>query len=135
MTVDSDGLREIAGDCVTLVAGTFGRTLDWQLDSLRELDDVCRLLLAAGQLPADRLDLWWKVIGAYVGEVMIGAHDGRWIEHELAAGAYAIEIDGVIGFPFATAQRVLDGEPFKSLAAFGRTFEGLRDRPGGPVSP
>lgn len=130
MAPDTDGLREIAGECVDLVASQFGRTLDWQLDSLDELDAVCRQLLADGPLTGERFDLWWKVIGAYVGEVVIRAYDGEWSEDDRASGAYAVTVDGSTGFPFATTERVLEGEPFKSLASFGRTFPHI-GRPNG----
>ena len=129
MAVDTDGLRRIAGECVSLVSAEFGRTLDWRVDSLEQLDSVCELLLADGPLDDDRFDLWWQVVGAYVGEVVVRAYGGRWITHEQAAGAYAVSVDGSIGFPFAVTQRVLEGEQFKSLASFARVFPHLRDRP------
>lgn len=65
MTVlDRAGLQRIAAECVTLVARQFGRHLDWSLASLGELDAVCADLLADDPLNAQRLDLWWKLIGA-----------------------------------------------------------------------
>jgi hypothetical protein len=125
---DPDALRRIAGECVTLVAADFGRRLDWSLGSLAELDLVCASLLAEGPLEEQRLELWWKIIGAYTGEVVIRAYGGTWISHEQAAGAFAVSALGVTAFPFAVAGRVLSGEPFKSLASFGRAFPAVGER-------
>jgi hypothetical protein len=123
----SDGLAPIAAECVSLVAAEFGRTLDGELDSLAELDDVCAQLLADGPLTGERLELWWKLIGAYVGEVVVRAYDGEWITHHKAPGAYAIRVNGTVGFPFALTERVLEGEPFKSFATFGRIPPEIQD--------
>jgi len=66
MTVpDRAYLQRIATECVSLVASQFDRNLDWSLASLGELDAVCEDLLADGPLSDERLDLWWKLIGAY----------------------------------------------------------------------
>lgn len=119
-TPDRAALQRIAEECVALVADQFGRRLDWTPDSLADLDEVCALLLADGPLAAQRLDLWWKLIGAYTGEVLIRTYGGRWISHEEASGAYAVFVQGLTAFPFATADRVLRGEPYKSLASFVR---------------
>src|SRR5712692_9642573 len=116
---DPDARRRIAGECVTLVAADFGRRMDWSLGSLAELDLVCASLLAEGPLEEQRLELWWKVIRAY---------GGTWSAHEQAAGAFAVSALGVTAFPFALASRVLSGEPFKSLASFGRAFPAVGER-------
>lgn len=74
MTVDAAGLRAIAAECVKLVTAEFDRNLDWRLESLETLDEVCAHLLSAGPLNADRHDLWWKLVGTYVGEVVLAAN-------------------------------------------------------------
>lgn len=110
-----------------LVASQCGRTPDWQLDSLDDLDAACRQLLADGPLTGERFDLWCKVIGAYLGEVVIGpaAASGS-----ITTGPGRIRGEGQRRHRlFATTERVLEGEPFKSLSSFGRTFPDLRDRP------
>ena len=33
-------------------------------------------------LAGERRDLWWRLIGAYTGEVVIRAYGGEWLEHE-----------------------------------------------------
>ena len=43
--VESEVLREVAAECVGLVAQQFGVSLDWSLDSLTALDAVCSDLL------------------------------------------------------------------------------------------
>jgi hypothetical protein len=126
--VDREGLREIAAQCVALVAADFGRHLDWSVASLSELDDVCAELLAGGPLQGERLDLWWKLAGAYTGEVIVQAYGGQWITHEQAGGAYAVQALTVTGFPFALASRILTGEPSKSFASFARALPAISER-------
>jgi hypothetical protein len=119
---DPAAMRRIAGDCVKLVSEQFGRQLEWSMASLAQLDDVCAALLADGPLTGQRLDLWWKLVGAYTGEVVVRAYGGQWITDERQSGAPAIRALGITGFPFGTAQRVLSGEPGKSLASFARAL-------------
>ena len=132
MTGEPISLASIAGECVALVAAQFGRQLDWSVQSLVELDTVCAELLADGPLGEERLNLWWKLIGAYTGEVLVRAHGGQWITHDSAPGAFAVSVLGVTGFPFATTQRVLNGEQYKSLASFGRTLPAIAERSARP---
>jgi hypothetical protein len=127
---DADGLRSIAEECVSLSRDQFGARLDWSLESLAEVDRICEELLSEDPPSDKRRDLWWKLLGAYTGEVMVRSYGGRWVSHERARGAYAIEISEIIGFPFSTVSRVLDGEPFKSVASFGRVFPAIRDQAG-----
>jgi hypothetical protein len=96
---DSAGLRSAAADCVALVAAEYGTRLDWSVDSLAELDGVCASLLADGPLTDERLELWRKLIGAF-----------------------AVSVSGTTAFPFKVADRVLRGEPYKSLASFARAL-------------
>lgn len=94
-----------------------------------DLDEVCAQLTTDGALTGQRLDLWWKLIGAYLGEVVINAYQGSWIAHEQAPGAYAVDVLGVTGFPFSTAARILDADPFKSLASFARALPAIANQP------
>jgi hypothetical protein len=126
-TPDRAALQRIASECVALVAEQHDRRLDWTAESLTDLDEVCAELLAGGPLPTDRLDLWWKLVGAYTGEVLIRTHGGTWINHEKAGGAYAISVRGLTAFPFTTADRVLHAEPFKSLASFVRSMPAIAE--------
>jgi hypothetical protein len=121
-------LEPIAAECVKLVSQQFGRSLDWSVESLAELDAVCVDLLADGPLGEKRLDLWWKLIGAYTGEVLIRAYDGEWLNHESSSGAPGISVLGVTGFPFNIANKVLTGEEFKSLASFARALPAIAER-------
>ncbi|WP_199509853.1 hypothetical protein [Nucisporomicrobium flavum] len=121
-------LRRFAEECVALVGQQYGRRLDWSPESLDELDEVCELLLADGPLPDERLDLWWKLVGAYAGEVLIRAHGGSWTMHDAAQGAYAVSVQGMTALPFSTAQRVLSREPYKSLGSFVRAFPAILER-------
>jgi len=112
-------LPTVAQECVRLVAEAHGRDLDYSLDSLVALDQVCEDLLAAGPLPDQRRNLWSHLAGAYTGEVCLRAYGGEWIEQN---GENAISISGLTGFPFSTAYRVLSGEEGKSLASFARAI-------------
>jgi hypothetical protein len=129
---ESEVLSQVANECIGLVAKQFGVSLDWSLDSLTALDAVCSDLLAEGPLTGPRLDLWWKLVGAYTGEVVIRAYGGSWIMHEQAPEAFAIDALGITGFPFALANRILTGEPFKSLASFARALPEISERSQGP---
>ncbi|GAA4545763.1 hypothetical protein [Amycolatopsis samaneae] len=124
-TVPSEALRGLASECVTVVAQQHNRELDWTVRSLAELDAVCAELLADGPLAGERLELWWKLVGAYTGEVLVRVYSGQWIEYENTSGAYVVSIDGMTAMPFSVAWRVLNGEEFKSLASFARVFPTL----------
>ncbi|MFF4811931.1 hypothetical protein ACFY03_27355 [Micromonospora chersina] len=128
MSTDPTYLHALAGECVDLVSQRFGRRLDWSPESLSTLDEVCADLLADGPLTEERLDLWWRLVGAYTGEVVIRAYAGEWVEHETSPGAPAVAALGVTGFPFGLAARVLDGEPYKSLASFVRALPAIAER-------
>ncbi|MGK3208449.1 hypothetical protein [Amycolatopsis sp. MEPSY49] len=129
MTTDpAVNLRNVATECVGLVATRFGRELDWSVPSLDELDAVCAELRSEGPLAEQRFDLWWKLIGAYTGEVLVRAYGGEWTTHEETPGAFVVKVNGATAFPFGIAERVLSGEPFKSLASFGRALPAIIHR-------
>jgi hypothetical protein len=129
--VDVASLEPLAEHCVTLVAESFERSLDWQLPSLRTLDEVCAELTAQGPLAGERFVLWVKLAGAYVGVVVVRAYDGRWIHDEKATGGHAVKFDRVVAFPFGFVAKVLRCQPWKSIASFGRTIPILeKSRPG-----
>jgi len=115
-------LQPVAEECVRLVADAHGHDLDYSLESLTVLDQICQDLLADGPLPEQRLNLWCHLAGAYTGEVCLQAYGGEWIDH---SGEYAISISGLTGFPFSTAYRVLSGEEGKSLASFARSIPAI----------
>ncbi|MEH0936585.1 hypothetical protein [Micromonospora psammae] len=125
---DPTYLHALADECVELVSRQFGRRLDWSPESLSTLDEVCVDLLADGPLADERLDLWWRLIGAYTGEVVIRAYGGEWVAHETSPGVPAVSALGLTGFPFGLAARVLDEEPYKSLASFVRALPTIAER-------
>ena len=86
VTVESEGIAHIAAECVSLAQSEFGAELDWTVESLALLDDLCARLRAEASFVGDRFDLWWKLVGAYTGEVVVRSYDGRWVEHERAPG-------------------------------------------------
>jgi hypothetical protein len=126
--VDVDGMRRIAEECVSLVSTEFGQQLDWSLESLATADAVCGELLAGGPLNDARLELWWKLVGAYAGEVLIRAYDGRWIRDD-QRDAIGVSALGVTAFPFSTTLRLLRGDELKSLASLGRALPAIKDLP------
>lgn len=129
---DTEMLDRLADACRRLVGVYHDRVLDGSLASLGELDEVCWALLADGPLAEDRLRLWWQLVGAYTGRVLVQAYDGAWVDHE---GSLAVEVSGVKAFPFSIAHRLLSGEEGKSLASFGRALPVVIERqshgPGG----
>jgi hypothetical protein len=118
-------MGRIAAECVALVRDQFGQDLDWSMASLARLDQVCMSLLAEGPLAGERLELWWQLVGAYTGEVVIRAYRGEWVAGGGTRQTPAILALGITGFPFATARRVLSGEPGKSLASFARAVPAI----------
>jgi hypothetical protein len=118
----------LATECATLVARQFSRHLDWSLASLDELDAVCADLLADGPLNPQRQELWWKLIGAYTGEVLVRVYGGQWITHEQAPGSFAVSVRGMTAFPFAITSKILHAEPYKSLASFARVLPAVAAR-------
>ena len=122
---DPQELRDVAAECVALVAQDHGRELDWSLESLTELDAVCAELVADGPLAGDRLALWRTLAGAYTGEVVVRTYGGSWVTRD---GQVAVRALGITGFPFGTAHRILTGEPFKSLASFARVLPAIAER-------
>lgn len=125
---DLVALRHLADECIALARRMFGRELDGSTESLAIVDELCEELLAAGPLSADRFELWWKLIGAYAGEVLVGAFDGAWVEHERAGGAFAVSVWGFYVFPFATTSRRLRGDDWKSLSSLARALPAIRDQ-------
>ena len=122
MTEDAQALAELAAACADRVGAGFGVRLDYSVESLAGLDDVCATLLEDGPLAEPGLDDWFRLVGAYTGEVLVRAYGGRWIMYE---DAFAVEAGGVKAFPFGIAFRVLNGEPYKSLASFGRSLPAI----------
>lgn len=121
-------LRDLAAECVSAVAEDFGRSLDWSVDSLAVLDEVCAELIADGPLEDSFRELWFVLVGAYTGEVVVRAYHGEWIPADRAQGAFAVRALDVTGFPFVTALRVLTGEPHKSLVSFARALPAISER-------
>ena len=125
---DPEFLQTLANECVDLVARQFGHQLDWSPESLTMLDQVCADLLTDGALTGERRDLWWQLIGAYTGEVAIRTYGGAWVEHETSPHTPAVVALEVTGFPFALTSRILNGEPYKTLASFVRVLPTIAER-------
>jgi hypothetical protein len=120
-------LHDLATECVSAVAEDFGRSLDWSVDSLAVLDEICAELIADGSLEESLKELWFVLVGAYTGEVVVRAYHGQWVPAESAQGMFAVRALDVTGFPFVTALRVLSGEPCKSLVSFARALPAISE--------
>lgn len=118
--------RYIAEQCVSLVETQHELRLDWSLASLDTLDGIVWGMLEDGPLNEERLDLWCKLLGAYMGEVIIGAYGGEWAMHEQETPC--VKVSGITAFPFGNAYRVLRGEPYKTLGSFGRALPAIIER-------
>src|SRR5688572_30448449 len=95
---DVEQLRHAAEQCVAVVAGDFGRELDYSLESLAVADEVIAELLTEGPMPDDHFELWCTLFGAYTGEVVVRAYKGQWARPE--PGSPVIKVDGITGMPF-----------------------------------
>lgn len=65
---------------------------------------------------------------AYTGEVLVRVYSGQRVTHGQAAGSFAVSVAGTKAFPFAIADKVLRGEPYKSLASFARVLPAIAAR-------
>jgi hypothetical protein len=66
------------------------------------------------------------LFGAYLGEVLVRTYAGEWV---IAGGdpTPSVRVEQIEAHPFATAQRILMGEQFKSFASFGRAIPTVID--------
>jgi hypothetical protein len=64
--------------------------------------------------------------------VLVRVHGGQWTTHEQAPGAFVVAVNGITALPFGVAERVLSGEPFKSLGSFGRALPAIIERSSRP---
>ncbi|MBO0867321.1 MAG: hypothetical protein J2P15_02035 [Micromonosporaceae bacterium] len=127
-TLDPAGLYRVAADCVALISTEYGTRLDCSVESLATLDEVCATILADGPLSEQHRELWRELIGAYTGEVLLRTYGGQWVMSGNAPAALAVSVGGITAFPFAVADRVLRGEPYKSLASFARALPAVLDQ-------
>ncbi|KDN88017.1 hypothetical protein [Kitasatospora cheerisanensis] len=122
-------LAFIAEQCAALVADNHGRQLDWSIAGLAELDAVCAELIADSPLDDPRMGLWWRLVGAYTGEVMVRSYGGEWADAGDHSDGPAVRALGLTAFPFNTAHRVLLGEEGKSLRSSASALAAIaRDR-------
>ncbi|MBP2471647.1 hypothetical protein JOF53_000519 [Crossiella equi] len=117
-TVPTNELHFIATQCADLVHACFDRVLDWTPSSLLVLDEVCAELLAQGPMHQERFELWWKLVGAYTGQVLVENENARWVADDRCPGAYGVRLHTFTARPFTIAEKVLAGEPYKSLSGF-----------------
>ncbi len=129
----ADVMRAYAGDAVAYAERRFDLTLDFSERSLEDVDRILSAyrnsgLLVPDDLPdAEREELWnfCKMLGGYVGEVIIRNIGGEWQTKEVGEGAASISLvinGGAEGAPPEAVWRTLT-EPYKGIASY---YRGLR---------
>jgi hypothetical protein len=128
----ADVMRAYADDAVTFAKRQFDITLDF---SERSLEHVDRILadhgqggsLVPGQLSdAEREELWMfcKMMGGYIGEVIVRNIGGEWQTKDLGSGDVSVVLvtADVRGSPPEAVWRTLT-EPYKGIVTY---YRGLR---------
>jgi hypothetical protein len=125
-------MRAYACDAVSYAEQRLGMTLDYSEQSLEDVDRIVAEYSKGGMLDPDQLsvaereDLWafCKMLGGYVGEVIIRNLGGEWQTKEMDDGSIAVQLvtAGVTGSPPEAVWRAL-AEPYKAIVSF---YRGLR---------
>jgi hypothetical protein len=129
----ADVMRAYAADALSYARRRFDVTLDYSERSLEDVDRILADYTKSGPLvpddltDAEREDLWilCKMMGGYVGEVIIRNIGGDWQTRDLGEGAVSIKLvttGGVEGSPPEAVWRVLT-EPYKAVVSY---YRGLR---------
>jgi hypothetical protein len=131
----ADVMQAYANDAVAYVHRRLNVTLDF---SERSLEDVDRVLADYGKgdllVPdklsdAQREDLWvfCKMMGGYVGEVIIRNIGGQWQMNDIGDGAASVKLittGGVEGSPPDAVWRALT-EPYKAIVSYYRSLRAI----------
>jgi hypothetical protein len=128
----ADVMRAYANDAVTYAQRTGKARLDFSERSLEDVDHIlaeqvkCGLLVPDALSESGRNELWGfcKMMGGYVGEVIIRNIGGDWQTKDLEDGASRVVLvtAGVAGSPPEAVWRVLT-EPYKAIVSY---YRGLR---------
>jgi hypothetical protein len=129
----ADVMRAYAIDAVDYAKRRFDVTLDYSERSLEDIERILADYTGSGLLvpddlsDAEREELWMfcKMMGGYVGEVIIRNIGGEWQMKDMSGGAASIKLvstGGVEGAPPEAIWRALT-EPYKSIVSY---YRGLR---------
>jgi hypothetical protein len=125
-------MRTYADDAVAYAERRLGIALDYSEQSLEGVDRMLAEFTEAGLLvpdelsAAERQELWvlCKMLGGYLGEVIIRNLGGEWQTKEMGDGATVVKLvtAGVEGSPPEAVWRALT-EPYKAIVSY---YRGLR---------
>ncbi len=126
----TDVMQAYANDALVYAKRRFDVTLDYSERSLEDVDRILADYTKAGLVVPDSLsaaekdDLWifCKMIGGYVGEVIIRNIGGEWQTKALNDGALSIKLavkGGVEGSPPDSVWRAVT-EPYKAIVSYYR---------------
>lgn len=129
----ADVMRAYANDALDYAKRRFDVILDFSERSLEDIDLILadynnsRLLVPDNLSAAEREELWLfcKMMGGYVGEVIIRNIGGEWQMKDMSEGAASIKLvstGGVEGSPPEAIWRALT-EPYKAIVSY---YRGLR---------
>jgi len=127
----ADVMREYAEGAVAYAKRAHGLVLDFSEQSVEEIDRILGSLTSSGLLVPDTMsaqdqeELWTycKMLGGYVGEVIIRNLGGAWELKELdeEAASVSLVVNGVHGSPPDAVWKALT-EPYKPIASYYRTL-------------
>jgi hypothetical protein len=131
-------MRAWAADCVKHAKTNYSLDLDYSVASLDLVDHMVAdrrggALIDPSQLTPDEEQEWWnycKMIGGYVGEVIIRNLGGTWLTKELDSGSACIKLlaaGRIEGSPPDSVWRTLT-EPYRSMASYYRSLGAVLDR-------
>jgi hypothetical protein len=131
----TDVMRAYARDAVSYARRQFDVNLDFSEKSLEHVDRILAERTKSGLLVPDNLseaereDLWTfcKMMGGYVGEVIIRNIGGQWQTKDLAEGGQGIQLisaGDIKGSPPEFIWRAIT-EPFKAVASYYRTLRAI----------
>jgi hypothetical protein len=125
-------MQGYATDAVAYAKRHFQINLDYSENSLRDIDHILSDYIESGFIDPDKLtpakrDEFWtfcKMMGGYVGEVIIRNLGGTWKMKEIDDKSSSIDLlvtDRLEGSPPQAVWRALT-EPYKSIATYYRTL-------------
>ena len=130
-------MKAYAGDAVAAAAQR-DVVLDYSERSLDAVDELLGRDSFIGptprtpRSPEDKGELWMcsKMLGAYVGEVVVRVLGGRWVDEPAVDGGVrpAIEVDGVKGFPVDKVWKRLTESEFDTVGGYCRALRAIIDR-------
>lgn len=131
----ADVMRAYAADTVTHAKSRYGIDLDYSEASLEEIDRMLGDRMGGAPIEPDKLtseereELWvyCKMIGGYVGEVVVRNLGGAWQVEEIDSENSAVTLmaaEKIKGSPPESVWRTLT-EPYRSMVSYYRTLRAI----------